>query len=401
MTTISDADVAYLDVLDPHFRPDGPEVTEARARSWYARTPFGIMVLRHDALSRLLSDRRMRQGSHLILANQGLVDGPVVDWMNSIILSIEGPDHARLRRLVSMAFTPRSVTALRPRMRAIAGELIDRFPPGRVEFMSAFASPYPASVICELLGVPADLRADVHGWADDLGLAFGYTAVAELPRIEAALTALYAATDRLVASRRAAPGADVLSGLVAARDEGGERLSDGELRLLVTGLLFAGQDTTHHQLGQVLDAFLQHPEQWRLLRDRPDLAAAAVDEVIRLHPSTPVTGRLVVEDLEYDGVTIPAGTFVQMALRAGNTDPAVFGPDADRFDITVERPAALTFGAGPHYCLGAALARAEMTEALQILPRRLGAIAPDGAAHWRPALGITGPTALPIRYTGW
>ena len=424
--TATRTDVPYLDTLAPDFRPNGPEVAEARARSWYARTPIGIMVLRHEALSRLLIDRRLRQGSHRILAAQGLTEGPMVEWMNSIILSIEGADHARQRRLVSMAFTPRAVTALRPRIREIADELIDQFPPGQVEFMSAFADPYPARVICELLGVPARLRDRVHGWANDIGLMFGDTAAANQARIETALAGLFAAVDVLIAERRAEPGTDLLSGLIAARDGRDEPLSDAcganqnsrsaptvqaseragnggaltddELGLLVSGLLFAGQDTTHHQLGHAMNLFLNHPDQWRLLTERPELAASAVQEVVRLAPSTPMTGRLAVTDFEFDGVPIPAGTLLQMCLWGGNTDPDVFGPDAERFDIAAERPAPLTFGAGPHYCLGAALARAEMEEALPILARRLGPIRPGGPADWRPPQGITGPTRLPIAF---
>lgn len=396
--TTTDSAVAFLNLQDPTFRTDGPEVAAARAAGWYARTPFGVGVLRHDQLSDLLSDRRLRQGTHRVLANQGLTEGPIVDWMNSIILSTEGADHTRLRRLVSRAFTPRSVSELRPRMREVADELIDGFAgAGNVEFMAAFADPYPARIICELLGVPATLHEQFRGWANDLGLAFGYTAAANRDRIEAAIAGLDAATDELLAARRAEPGPDLLSALLAAEADG-DRLTNGELRLLVTGLLFAGQDTTHHQLGQALSMFLRHPDQWALLADRPELVDRAVTEVLRLAPTTPVVGRLATEDIEVDGVAIPAGTHVTMFLVAGNTDPAVFGPDATRFDITAERPPPLTFGAGIHYCLGANLARAELAEALPILARRLGPITAAGDAAWRPSVGITGPVTLPIRF---
>jgi cytochrome P450 len=398
MTTTSGTPIPYLDLLDPALRPDGPEVAAARARSWYARTPFGVAVLRHEPLSRLLADRRLRQGSHRVLAVQGITEGPLAEWMNSMILSLEGPDHLRIRRLVSRAFTPASVTALRPRMRRIAHDLVDGFvADGRAEFMAAFADPYPAAVICELLGVPPALRSVVHGWANDLGLAFSFTAAANLARIEAALAGLYAATDTLIVARRADPGPDLLSALIAARDHD-DRLTDTELRLLVTALLFAGQDTTHHQLGLAVALFLDHPEQWALLAANPDLAPAAVDEALRLAPTTPLTGRVAVEDFSYDGLTLEAGTLVHMMLAAGNSDPAVHGPDAPRFDITADRPPPLTFGAGPHFCLGAILARVEMAEALTVLATRLGPIRLDGPADWRPALGIVGPTRLPVAF---
>jgi cytochrome P450 len=394
-------DLTLIDMTDPAVRPDGPEVRGARTAHWCARTPMGLAVLRYDTLTALLGDRRLAQGSHRILTAQGLTEGPLVEWMNSMILSMEGEDHRRVRRLVSRAFTPRAVTALRPRIREIINELVDGFPDGRdtgatVEFMAAFADPLPARVICELLGVPPELQETVRGWANDLGLAFSYTAAANLERIEAALAGVFAATDSLLAVRRAHPGPDLLSALLAAESDG-DRLRPDELRSIVASLLFAGQDTTRHQLGLAMSLFLHHPEQWALLATHPEHADAAVEEIVRVSPTTPVTGRLAAEDLEVDGVAIPAGTHLTMLLAAGNSDPAMF-TDPDRFDITRPRPTPLTFGAGPHYCLGASLARAEMAEALPILARRLGPIQAAGEPRWRPAFGITGPITLPIRY---
>jgi cytochrome P450 len=388
----------YLDVMDPAFRPDSAEVRAARSAHWCARTPVGFAVLRHDKLTALLTDRRLRQGTHRVLAAQGLTGGPLVEWMTSMILTVEGDDHTRLRRLVSRAFTPRAVAELRPRMREIAHELVDGCPrDGRVEFMDAFADPYPARVICELLGVPPELHEAFRGWANDLGLAFSYTAAANLQRIESALSGLYAATDALLAQRRAEPRADLLSALIAAEADG-DHLSPEELRTMVATLLFAGQDTTRHQLGNAIAVFLRHPQQWALLARRPELAAQAVEEVVRVAPTTPVTGRVATEDFEVDGVEIPADSHLTMFLAAGNTDPAAFGADPDRFDITARRPAPLTFGAGIHYCLGANLARVEMAEALPLLARRLGPIQADGDPVWRPAMGIAGPVTLPIRF---
>jgi hypothetical protein len=394
------AELAFLDLLEPGFRPDGPQVRAARAAHWYAHTPMGLAVLRHQQLSVLLRDRRLAQGSHLLLATQGITEGSLADWMNSIILSVDGADHTRLRRLVSQAFTPHAVAALRPLMRQVTGQLIDLFAAdGSVDFMTAFADPYPARIICELLGVPAALHDTVRGWANDLGLAFSYTAAANLSRIQAALAGLYAATDELIAARRAHPGPDLVSALLAAEADG-DRLSTAELRTMITGLIFAGQDTTRCQLGRILELFLHHPGQWALLSHRPELAGRAVAEGLRLAPATTITGRVAITDLDVDELRIPAGTIVSMLLAAGNTDPAAFGSDAGRFDITASRPAAaLTFGAGIHYCLGAALARAEMAEALPILARRLVPIHPDGDAAQRPALGITGPLTLPIRFS--
>jgi cytochrome P450 len=388
-----------VDLLDPALDPAGPEMLAARRAHWCARTPMGLAVLRYRALAALLSDRRLAQGSHLLLTHQGITEGPVVEWMNTILLTVEGEDHTRLRKLVSRAFTTRAVEALRPVMRRVADELIDGFAAdGRVELMTAFADPFPARIICELLGIPPQWHERFRGWANDLGLAFSYTAAAELGRIEGALAGLNAATDELIAARRAEPGPDLLSGLIAAESDG-DRLTPDELRTMIAGLLFAGQDTTSHQFGRTVELLADHPGQWALLAARPDLAAAAIDEGLRLVPATPVTGRLAIADMEVDGVAIPAGTHLSMVLAAGNTDPEVFGSDAGRCDITLTRPApALTFGAGIHHCLGRALARAEMAEALPLFARRLGPIALDGEPLRRPPFGITGPVTLPIRF---
>jgi cytochrome P450 len=388
----------YLDMMDPAFCPGGAEVRAARAAHWCARTPIGFAVLRYDNIAALLGDRRLRQGTYRVLTAQGLTEGPLVEWMNSVILSVEGDDHTRLRRLVSRAFTPRAVAELRPRMTEIANELVDRFPDdGRVDFMEAFADPYPAQVICELLGVPRELHDAFRGWANDLGLAFGFTVAADVERIEAALAGLHAATDALLAQRRARPTDDLLSALIAAEADG-SRLSTEELRTMVTALLFAGQDTTRHQLGSAVAMFLRHPEQWTLLARQPELAAQAVEEVVRIAPTSPLTSRIATEDLEVDGIAIPADSHLSLFIASANTDPAVFGADADKFDITASRRPLLTFGGGIHYCLGAQLARVEMAEALPLLARRLGPIKPDGEPTWRPAMGIAGPVTLPIRF---
>jgi cytochrome P450 len=389
----------FLDTLDPGFDPAGPQVRAAREEHWCARTPVGLAVLRHAPVSALLSDRRLVQGTHHVLTSQGLTEAPLVEWMNAIILTVEGADHTRLRRLYNKAFTPRAVEALRPLMRRVANELVDRFvDSGRVDIMAEFADPYPARIICELIGVPAQWHERFRGWANDLGLAFTYTAAANLERIESALAGLNTATAQLITAHRDNPGDDLLSALIAAESDG-DRLSPAELQVTLTGLLFAGQDTTRHQLGRTLELFEAHPDQWALLAQRPDLAAAAVEEGLRCAPSTTATARIAATDLEVDGMHIPAGTFLTMVLASANTDPAAFGPDADRFDITTTRPAtALTFGAGIHHCLGSVLARIEMAEALTVLAQRLGPIALDGEPGHRPALGITGPVSLPVRF---
>jgi cytochrome P450 len=280
-------------------------------------------------------------------------------------------------------------------MRAKAHELIDGFAGnGSCEFMTAFAAPYPASVIAELLGIPTERFEPFLGWATDIGLGFSSAAAAEQDRIEAAVVGLYACCDELTAQRRADPGEDLISALIAAEADS-QRLTTDELRSLVVALVFGSQDTTRNQFGLAMTTFTQHPEQWRLLARRPELACTAVEELIRINPLTPVIVRLATEDFTFQGVDIPAGTHIVLFIAAANTEPDTFG-DAP-FDITAQRPAHLTFGGGIHYCLGNSLARIEMHEALPILASRLGDIALDGPVVSRPHI-ITCPVTLPLRF---
>jgi len=320
------------------------------------------------------------------------------DWLRAMLLNLEGHPHQRQRQLVSKAFTQRSVDVLRPFMRAKAHELVDGFADdGSCEFMTTFADPYPAWVIAELLGIPAERFTAFLGWATDMGLGFSPNAAAEQDRIDAAVAGLYACCDELTAQRREDPGEDLISALIKAEVDG-ERLSAAELRILVSTLVFAGQDTTRNQLGLAMTTFTQHPEQWRLLAQRPELASTAVEELMRVNPTTPVIGRMATEDFTFQGVDIPAGTQIALFVAAANTEPDTFG-DAP-FDITAQRPAQLTFGGGIHYCLGVWLARTEMREALPILASRLGDIALAEPVPSRPHLGITGPITLALRFTG-
>jgi cytochrome P450 len=391
----TDREVAFLDTHDVAFQPDAPEVHAAREACWYARTPLGYAILRYEEVATLLRDRSLRHGVEYLI-DRGITAGPFADWMRRIMFNLEGEPHARLRRLVSQAFTPRAVDALRPVMRAVTHELIDRFVArGTCEFMADFADPYPARVIGELLGIPRERAAQFQGWANDLGLGFSNAVVEHLARIEAALQGLYACVDDLLAARRAAPGADVISALIAA-EEAGDQLHDAELRAMVALLVFAGQDTTRNQLGNALATFLEHPAQWAQLAAEPTLAPWAVEEVMRVRPAAPIIARVATEDFEFRGLRIAAGTILSLFVAAAQTDPRVFGTTT--FDIHRERPAQLTFGGGIHACLGAPLARAEMEEALPILAARLHTPELAGSVRWRPAVGIYGPVTLPLRF---
>jgi cytochrome P450 len=355
-----------------------------------------LAVLRYQEAATLLRDRRLRQDPET-LAVQGVLEGPLAEWWRVIVLNLEGDSHRRLRRLVTKAFSQGNIEALRPAMRANAHELIDAFASrGECDFMEAFADRYPVRIICELLGVPEEERDDFKEWADDIGLAFSFSVPQYLDRIEAALQGLYARTDALLAERRREPKDDLVTALIAA-EEAGDRLSDEELRTMVSGLIFAGHDTTRNQLGYAMATFIDHPDQWALLAQDPSLAARAVEEVLRVAPAVPIIARAATEDFDFQDLRIPSGTFLSIFAASAHTDPRVFGESG--FDIRQDPPAPqLTFGGGVHYCLGAWMARAELAEALPILADRLPEPKLAGKVCWRPFLGICGPTQLPISF---
>lgn len=391
------AEVAFFDVMDPTFRLDARAAVTAREQHWYARTPFGAAVLRYAEVSELACDRRLgQQGLHM-LAMQGVTDGPLVEWFGRAILGVEDDTHARLRKLISRAFTPRRMDELRPAMRQLISRLVDGFAAdGEADFMAAFADRFPIRVICRLFELPDDDADQLAAWADALGLMFAFPVHPHLPAIERALAGFYDYADRLITARRRDPGEDLISALVAAEADG-DRLDAEELRSMVIGLVLGGHDTTRCQLGQAMATFLRHPDQWALLGDHPEHAATAVEELFRVAPAVPATFRIAREDLHHRDLDLPAGALLLLCFALAHTDPRVYGPDA-RFDITAVRPPQLVFGGGPHYCLGTHLARLELREALPILARRLPGAAPGGAATWRPYLGITGPHTLPITF---
>jgi cytochrome P450 len=387
-------DVPYFDVSDPDFSVSSQAVRAARERSWYARTNFGLAVLRYDQTSMLLKDRRLRQGSFAWPEQHGITEGPLHRWWSLIMLSVEGDDHRRLRRLANPAFSRALMERMVPGFRLLAAELVDAFADrGRCEFVSEFAEPYSARVLCRLVGLDEGRWHDLSHWSTDIGLAFGVTIAQDRARIEAGLANMYALADELVAERRRAPGDDVISALVAAHD-GAATLSHDELLAMITLIVFGGMDTTKNQLGLAMQLFMQRPEQWRLLAGRPELAASAVEEVIRWNPTVVWTTRRAMQDIVVDGVEIAAGTTLHLLGPPANTDPLAVG--GEPFDITVERRAHFGFGGGAHHCLGHWLARIDMREALPLLARRLGDPRPDGPAVLRPVSGVTGPVELPI-----
>ena len=358
----------------------------------------GPEILSYDLVHAALRDHRFCPPPGLGLETQGITSGPLWARTSTSLLAINGDDHTRLRRLVSKAFTPRSVARLDTTITQIINELIDPLTDsGRSEIVADIARPYPVPVISALLGAPREDWQRFSAWADDFFKLFTWNVAEYEQDILTAWAELDDYVDGMVAERRESLTDDLISELIRAEDDG-DRLSREELRMLSAGILMAGTDTTRNQVAAAVDVFCDHPGQWDLLAEQPELAMKSVEEVMRFSPVVFGAMRLATEDVELAGVVIPAGTFVICNTAAANHDPDVFD-NPDRFDITREGAAPMqTFGAGAHYCLGANLARRELAEALRVMASRMRNLRHDGPAVWKPLVGITGPATLPVQF---
>lgn len=395
-TRIETSEAPYLDVADPSFSVQSAEVRQARERSWYARTSYGLAVLRYDEVSKLLKDKRLAQGSAKWPERNGVLGGSFAHWWSRALLNLEGEDHHRIRRLLNPAFSPKLIQTLAPHFQALGHELIDHFAAaGHCEFMSEFAEPYAARVLAIMLGIPESEWQTMSSWSNDLGLALGVTIRQDIDRVHAALQGLQSYGDALIDDRLSNPGEDFVSRLVLAqRDD--DRLSHEELRNAIVLLIFGGMDTTRNQLGLAVRTFMRHPEQWKLLAERPELGNAAVEEVMRVNPTTTWVTREAIEDFEFQGLTIPVGTTVHLFTESSGTDPqAVSDPEVD---ITAERPPHFAFGGGMHHCLGHFVARSDMSVALPLLAQRMPNLALNGQEAALPASGNTGFVSLPVAF---
>ena len=363
-------------------RAAAPVFREPRTGLW--------LVLDHAGVKRVLSDPEAFSSRY----------GP--DWM----IFADPPRHTKLRGLVSRAFTPRSVAALEPRIRALSGELLDRVVErGEMDLVADFAAPLPMLVIAEMLGIPADDRPRFQAWADAI-LAMSYTiggppdlARAAAERFAAVTAEMAGYLADLLAARRADPREDLLTRLAAAEVDG-ERLTHGEILGFFQLLLLAGSETTTNLIDNAVLCFIDHPAQLARLRATPGLLPSAIEEVLRYRSPLQWMYRIARRDIELYGVAVPADSMVLAVIGSANRDPAAF-PDPDRFDVGREPNPHLAFGHGPHFCLGAPLARLEAMIALVELLGRADQIELATAGPWepRPGLHVHGPARLPVRFT--
>jgi cytochrome P450 len=395
MSLVDAVDIPFLKLSDPAFSIRSLEVREARERSWYARTPYGIAVLRYEDVAKLLRDPRLRQGSHAWPAHNG-VTGIFADWWLRILLNRVGDDHARLRSLANPAFSPKLILALQPQFAGLANDIVDKFAKrGRCDFVAEFSEPYVTRVVCLLLDLNHSEWRRLADIASDMGLALGVNFKRDAEKIDNATAALFEYAHRVIDARRIGPLGDDFISLLLQANEDKDALSDQELYDMVVLAVFGGIDTTRNQLGLAMSMLLENPDQWRLLAERPELARNAIEEAMRVRPTTTWVTREAMEDFVYNDLDIKRGTTIHLFSESAGTDPRQFAPG---FDITAERKPHFGFGGGTHHCLGHFIARSDMTEALKVLARRIRNPRLGGEPTWLPDSGNTGPVALPIAF---
>jgi cytochrome P450 len=381
----------------------------------YDRASEEYWVLRHADALMVLADRRFGKAalrasgpaasmqklpwiSRSILRLRGVTQQTIAPITNTM-LSRDPPDHTRLRSLVQRAFTPRIVERLRPRIEQVANHLIDHMGANhQADFVAEFAFPLPATVIAELLGVPAQDRNRFRHWSQQLILGLDMT---QPPRVRAAagvaIAQLLNYFRKLVAARRGRPADDLITALIAA-EEARDRLSTDELLGTCQLLLVAGHETTTNLIGAGMLRLITHPEALEQLRSTPALLPSAVEELLRFESPVQRVPRVAMEDIEISNVRIARGRRVIAVIGAANRDPEVFA-EPNRLDLGRQPNPHLAFGHGIHFCLGASLARLEAQIAFRCALRRLTSIQLAGAAVWSPNRVIRGLRSLPVRYT--
>lgn len=402
-------DVPYLDIASPDFAMNSEAVRDARARSWYARTNYGYGVLRYREVTELLKHPSLNQGSAKWPDHHGVHSGVFYEWWAKNLLVLEGEEHHRIRRLLNPAFSPGVARKLEPEFAEIANELIEgmkrKHARGeQVEFVADFSEPFATRALCAMMGLDHAHWPFIASRANTVGYALSVTIKEDIERVDRAVQELYDFVEKLIDERRERPGEDVVSRLVQF-SQSGDKLSDAELRNALVLMLFGGMDTTRNQLGLLLQTFMRNPEQWELLaRDPSRYAKPALEEGLRVNPTTRWVTREANEDFEFHGLEIAKGTTVHLFTMSSGTDPEAF-PDPE-IDLNAgsepgseKRKQHHTFGGGVHHCLGHYIARADMSIALPLLARNFTNISCPGGDEWLPDSGNHGPVRLPIEFT--
>ncbi|MEV6423776.1 cytochrome P450 [Streptomyces sp. NPDC051662] len=374
---------------------DGESVVEVKFPDGIS----GWMVTKHADVRKVLVDSRF-SSKVMAAAAAAMSETESGKLMNESLVGMDAPEHTRLRKLVSKAFTARRVEQLRPRVIELVTELLDELQtlPRPVDLVKSFSVPLPVRVICELLGVPATDQDTFHAWSN--ALLGDWQQVAEK---EAATVALVKYFGDLIAVKREKPADDLISELIAVSEED-STLTEREIIALSIGILSAGHETTANQISMFLVTLLHNPEEFDKLRANPEAIPKAIDELLRFVPLTTTGGiipRLTTAEVELsNGKVLPAGVVVLPAVATANRDPEVF-EDGERLDLGREQNPHLAFGAGIHYCLGAQLARIELQEAFRAILERIPQVrlaVPESELRLKSASIIRGLESLPVTW---
>ena len=405
---MSEAEVAppLFDPFAPGFTDDPyPHYATVRDAAPVYQHPFGFWLLtRYEDVAWLLR-------AAMSVEDRNVTDSPMMQYRDEIfgrtgaeppsalsMLDRDPPDHTRLRRLVSKAFTPRSIEALRPRITELVDGMLDELAEaGRADLVEALAFPLPFTVIAEMLGTPPGDHERIRELSGTVVRSLEPVADPELAAaIIAADAELRQIGAEMIAWKRQHPARDLLTALINAEDDG-DVLDDDELVAQTLLLYLAGHETTVNLISGGTLALLRNPGQLDLLRRDAALVPNAVEELLRYDSPVQASRRITLEPVTVRGTAIPAGAFVMASLGAANRDPEYWGPDAGELRLNRENARQhVSFGAGPHHCLGASLARLEACIAFERLVTRFPGLALDGEASWNGRINLRGPATLPV-----
>ena len=391
-------EAGYMENPYPHFAEmrDGQPVHLSMMDVW--------VLFDHDDVFRLLRDPSMsvmdakievrdeERYAEILEAAGGELE------QDSSMLNTDPPDHTRLRRLVSKAFTPAAIQALRPRIQELVDAALDELAAaGTGDIVKQLAFPLPFDVISEMLGMPESDKDQIAAWSGTIVKSLDpMLALDSFAEIRAASDAMNAHIDEVIRWKRENPGDDLLTALIAA-EEGGDRLTPAELRDQVNLLFIAGHETTVNLIGTGIYELLRHPEQAAIWRGDPELDATAVDEMLRFVSPVQFSRRITLDDIDFQGTTIPKGMFVLAGLASSNHDPKKWGPTAEELDVRRDGAGQhLSFGSGAHYCLGASLAKLEAAIAIGTFLRRFPDAAVSGDVEWNGRINLRGLEYLPV-----
>ncbi|MFH9991165.1 cytochrome P450 [Streptomyces luteogriseus] len=388
----------------PSVRELPPELAEIRDGAAVVEVKFpdgisGWMVTKHADVRKVLVDSRF-SSKVMATAAAAMSETETGKLMNESLVGMDAPEHTRLRKLVTKAFTARNVEQLRPRIAEMVSELLDEMENllRPVDLVKAFSVPLPVRVICELLGVPAKDQDSFHAWSNSLLGDWSQVVEKEL-----ATVSLVKYFGELITRKRENPGDDLITALIKVSEED-TTFTEREIIALSIGILSAGHETTANQISMFLVHLLHHRDQFDALRENPEGIPRAVDELLRFVPLTTTGGiipRLTTAEVELsNGTVLPAGTVVMPAVATANRDPEVF-EDGERLNLAREHNPHLAFGAGIHYCLGAQLARIELQEAFKAILERMPSVrlaVPESELRLKSASIIRGLEGLPITW---